>query len=50
MDTLHRELEALLAPTLDLEELERLATADERHALEDDCAEHDACRPIRADR
>ena len=34
-------------PLLDLAELERLVTADELYQLEDDCTEHDGCRPIR---
>lgn len=54
MDTLHRELEDLVAevhPTfLDFEQLERLVTADELQEFDGECADHDGCRPVLARR
>jgi len=53
MRTLNRELMELLdaevPPLLDLEQLERLVTADELSELEGhgDCELHEGCRPIR---
>ena len=50
MDTLRRELDELVdevAPVLiDLAQLERLATEDERHLFDGECFVHDSCRPI----
>jgi hypothetical protein len=50
MDTLHRELEELIAeaspPLIDLAQLERLATEDELRVFDDECFEHDGCRPV----
>ena len=50
MDTLHRELEELVAevapPLLDLEQLERLVTEDELRIFDGECTEHDGCLPI----
>jgi hypothetical protein len=50
MDTMHRELEELIeevAPSLiDLEQLERLVTADELHVFDGECSLHDSCRHI----
>ncbi len=50
METLNRELEELIAeavpPLIDLAQLERLVTEDERHAFDGECAVHDGCRRI----
>ena len=62
MDTLHRELEELVAevapPLIDMawldssahvddtERFERLVTDDELHVLDGDCDLHDGCRSI----
>ena len=51
LDTLHRELEDLVAEALpsfiDLEQLERFATEEELHLFDEECVIHDSCRPIR---
>jgi hypothetical protein len=56
MDTLHRELEQLVAevaPPLidavwmeDAAQLERLVTEDELRVFDDECFAHDGCRPV----
>lgn len=50
MDTLHRELEELVAeiapPLIDFEQLERLVTEDELRMFDDECTVHDGCLPI----
>lgn len=50
MDTLHRELEELVAevapPLIDLEQLERLATEDELRIFDDECTVHPGCLPV----
>jgi hypothetical protein len=54
MDTLHRELEHLIAevapPLIDLEQLERLVTEDELRIFDDECTVHNGCIPIHAKR
>ncbi len=51
MDTLNRELVDLIdevaPPLIDLEQLERLVTADELLVFDGECDIHDGCRPIR---
>lgn len=50
MNTLDRELVNLIAevapPLIDLEQLERLVTADELLVFDGECTIHDGCRPI----
>ena len=50
MDTLNRELEELLdqvvPPLIDLAQLERLVTEDERQTFDGECSIHDGCRRI----
>ena len=50
VDTLRAELDRLIAeiaPVLiDLSQLGRLATEDELHQFDGECAAHDSCRPI----
>lgn len=44
------ELDSILTegepPLIDLEQLERLATEDERHLFDGECTIHDSCRQI----
>jgi hypothetical protein len=50
MNTLDRELDTLTAelvpPLINLEQLERLVTEDDRLLFDGDCAIHDSCRAI----
>jgi hypothetical protein len=50
MDTLNRELVELVEltepPLIDLDQLDRLVTEDERHTFDGECAVHDGCRRI----
>ncbi|MCY7412890.1 MAG: hypothetical protein LH471_07645 [Salinibacterium sp.] len=50
MNILDRELKLIVqeaeAPLIDLEQLERLVTADDLHLFDGECAAHDGCRPI----
>ena len=50
MESLERELVALVdevaPPLIDLEQLERLVTADELLVFDGECFVHDGCRPI----
>lgn len=50
METLNRELEELIAevapPLIDLAQLERLVTEDERQLFDGECGIHDGCRRI----
>jgi len=50
MNILDQELglivQAAEAPLIDLEQLERLVTADDLHLFDGECTVHDGCRPI----
>lgn len=50
MNILDRELDELVAeiapPLIDLEQLERLVTADELHVFDGECSIHDGCRQV----
>ena len=50
MDTLNRELDEIVhevvPPLIDLAQLERLVTEDERHAFDGECSIHEGCRRI----
>ena len=49
MNILDRELGLIVqagAPLIDLEQLERLVTADDLHLFDGECSVHDGCRPI----